>query len=337
MEPFKIQIPNPIRNNVQAYALSPVKSQLAVILTIIFSTLSWSSNKLSAQIKITGISMDATYVPKSKYTQPEGTKPTTATTGQSWVGLAMDISLSKHIDTLTGAFSSWSVGLGGTYTNLQNNNYTTPQLPDKLATASLGLVHTRSMGKRWTALYLVSAAIASDFDKIDHHDFIFNGGAAFIRRYSPRFSFGFGAFVNNAFGTPMIFPAFFVQWQTGRKIRLDIGLPDRDAGPGGMYRISGTYVFNKTTELSLVFKPRAMIYDTEIQGSKNRMLSTFQLPIGLENKWHFKNVDLVAGAGALLLNEFGFREKKLSKIFEKSPQHKLAPNYYLNLGMRWHF
>lgn len=337
MELFKIQIPRSFSTTAWTSPLVPVKLQLAAMLTITFTILGWSGNKLSAQIKINGISMDATYVPKSRYTQPEGKTPTGASTGQSWVGLAMDISLARHLDTLTGAFSSWSVGLGGTYTNLQNTNYNTPQLPDKLGTASLGLVHTRSVGKRWTALYVLSAAIASDFDRIDHHDFIFNGGVAFIRRYSPRFSFGFGAFVNNAFGTPMVFPAFFLQWQTGRKIRLDIGLPDRDAGPGGMYRISGTYVFNKTTELSLVFKPRAMVYDTEIQGNKNRMLSTFQLPIGLENKWRLKNVDLVAGAGAMLVNQFGFREKKLSKIFEKSPQHKLAPNYYLNLGMRWHF
>jgi hypothetical protein len=103
------------------------------------------------------------------------------------------------------------------------------------------------------------------------------------------------------------------------------------------YRIAYSYMMSKQSEISVMFKPRMALYDTELHGDKNRMLTVWELPVGIENKWRINKVDLVAGAGLTMLRNYRFGEKKLSKMFATYPDHWLAANYFINLGLGWTF
>ncbi len=290
-----------------------------------------------AQIKLTDIRASGTYFPESRFIRPNETDKSTAKTSMSRAELGLRFDLSNKVDTLKGSYSKWTATLSGSYTDLQNTNYEQQVFPSRLVTADFGIQHLHSLNRSWSILYALSAGVYSDMEKVNEKDVFLNGGVAFIKRYNPNFTFGFGAFLNNAYGTPMVWPVLIVQWKTGDKFKLDVSLPDGDGGSGFVNKISYAYQVNKKTDLALVFKPRLMSYDTETLGDKRRMLSSWELPAGLENRWHFKHLDFVVGGGMVILRTYQFGEKKLSKMFDQGPTSKLASNYYLNMGIHWHF
>ncbi|QNL51987.1 hypothetical protein H8S90_10650 [Olivibacter sp. SDN3] len=295
-------------------------------------------SSLLAQVKLTGVNVSTTYIPGSRYIRPAGNESPLAKTTESRSGLGLTFSLSNKTDSLTRTFRSWSASFNGNYRNLDHKHYSQPILPDRLVNLDFALQHVRSLNNGWSMLALLSAGIYSDMEKVNSKDVFLNGGAAFIKTYSRQFSLGFGGFVNTSFGTPMLWPAIIVQWQTGNKFRLNVDMPtDKDPGAAVAYRIAYAYTWNKQNEISLLFRPRLALHDTEVQGDMKRMLTTWEFPLGIENRWRINKVDLIAGAGVMMLREYRFGEKKLSKMFTNSPGHRLASNYFVNLGMAWNF
>jgi hypothetical protein len=307
----------------------------ATLLTFITLMFVNRSN-LHGQIKLTGVNVSGSFIPGSAYTSPGDSEGTRSKTTETRTSLGLAFLLSTKTDSLKNLFRSWSATFNGSYTHFDHTGYLQAELPDRLANMNFSIQHVRSLQRRWSLLSLISVATYSDMAKVNGNDFFVTAGAAFVKTYSPQFSLGFGAFINNSFKTPVLWPAIMIRWQTGNMFRLNVDLPtDKDPGAAVAYRIAYSYIMDKQSEISLVFKPRMALYDTEVQGEKNRILTTWEIPVGIENRWRINNLDLVAGAGALLLRNYRFGEKKLSKMFEKYPDHRLESNFFIHLGIGW--
>lgn len=290
----------------------------------------------AAQFKITEVTVGTSFIPSSRYIRPEDSVKTHASTIQYRFNAGLAFQLASHIDTATGKVRTWSGSLNGIFTRQQNQDYQKQIFPDDLFAADISIQHYRSLHNRWAFLGLVSVGLYSDLRQVDGNDIFVNAGGIFIKQFARNFSLGFGGFVNNNFGAPMLWPALFVQWRLDGKYRLDISVPDK--GPGLAYNISITRKFNPQYELSLGFKPRLMTYDVENRSNPDkRLMGCWELPIGLENHWHMGRVEIFGGGGIMPLRSTSFGEKKISDIFSKKPAHKLATNFYLNAGARIRF
>jgi len=302
------------------------------LITLVFG----KQASLHAQFKLTGVNIRSTYTPESDYIGPDDAEKSLSKTAETRTSLGLAFSLSNKTDSVNNTFRSWSASLNGSYINFSHKQYDQPVLPERLVTLDFGIQYLRSLKNRWSLLSMISVGVYSDMDKVNGKDFFVNAGAAFIKTYNPQLSIGFGGFINNSFETPVLWPAVIVRWQTGRMFRLNVDLPsDQDPGTAIAYRIAYSYIMNKQSEVSLVFKPRMSLYDTEVHGDKNRMLTAMELPLGIENRWRINNIDLVVGAGAIMLRNYRFGEKKLSKMFAKTPDHRIESNYFINLGVAW--
>jgi hypothetical protein len=299
-----------------------------------FMALIFLTGSAFAQVKLTELSISSEYIPSSRYTRPDSVK-TQSTTSVQRYALSSSFSLSNKTDTNTGKVSIWSASLGGTYTVFKNKDYEKDVFPSCLASADIGVTNFRSLRNRWNLLSLASVGVYTDTKDVDFNDVFFAAGALLIKTRSPKFSYGFGLVLTNYAGIPIPFPALYIQWELGNRYKLLVNSPDKE--PGVIYRVGGMYVINKRTDIALSFRARVSSFDVAKRADGERSLGYWEIPIGLDNTWHFKNMDVTVGGGFMPGRSYEFSRRKLSEMFKDMPQHKLAPNYYLKASMRWRF
>lgn len=293
-------------------------------------------NRGFTQIKLIDVELSTQYVPASKYTMPiDGSERigTNSITIQNRYNAVLNFNLSTKIDTSGNSIRLWNAVFFGDYLSMENKNYIADILPESLLASNISVQHYRSLKNRWAFVALLSAGINSDLNKIDDRDIFANVGGLFIKSYTPKFSIGFGLFVNNNFGKPLPWPAITVNWQLGERYKLDINVPD--ISPGLAYNISFAYAFNKRTDLAIYFKPSVISYDIENTLENKRLLNNWQIPIGLKSQWHTGTTILYVNGGLMVLRSFDYAEKDLSKVFSKNPSHSLTANIFVGLGAKY--
>jgi len=84
------------------------------------------------------------------------------------------------------------------------------------------------LSEKWALLAIITPGLASDFEAtLSADDFNFQVVTAFIRQFSPQFSFGFGAVYSIQFGQPIPLPVLAINMNNGENLRLDTILPVR--------------------------------------------------------------------------------------------------------------
>lgn len=292
------------------------------------------SGRAFAQVKLTELNFSTEYVPASRYTRPDSVKTQSTTSSQRYVMNGV-FTLSSKVDSNTGKVSIWSAAVNGSYTVFNNRNYEKDILPSRLASGDIGVTNFRSLRNRWNLLSLASVGVYTDTKDVDFNDVFFAAGALIIKTHSPKFSYGFGLVVTNYVGIPIPFPALYVQWELGNRYKLIVNSPDKE--PGVLYRVGGMYTINKRTDIALSFRARVSSFDVVPRLNGERSLGYWEIPVGLDNTWHFRNVDFTIGGGLMPGRSYEFSKRKLSEMFKDMPQHKLATNYYLKAAVRWKF
>ncbi|RAJ76536.1 hypothetical protein CLV59_10855 [Chitinophaga dinghuensis] len=293
-----------------------------------------AANQAVAQLGATslngpGIGISADYLPASHYIRPEDSVKTSSTTSQRRYNFGAAFMLASRIDTATGKMRSWSMGVTGSYTTLDNKDYTKTIFPKELLETTIALKYMRSMRNRWSMMAIAAASLGTDMEEITSKDIFLQGGVIFIKQHNRHFAYGLGGVLTNAFGTPMIMPAFFCQWKTDGKFSIDVNFPEK---------ISVSTNLNKYTDLALAIRMRGSAYDVTNSPNDKRLMGYSEITAGLENTWHLgKHADFVIAGGSTLAAGVTFSDKKLSDIFSEKPNHRLATNYYLSTGLRWNF
>ncbi len=284
-----------------------------------------------AQVKLTTISVGSDFLPASRYIRPKDSVKTHSKTIHNRFSAELGFSLFRKIDTNTGKVRFLTANLRGNYTAFKNKDYSAIIFPEKLLASDLGFQYYTSLKKRWAFIAFLSAGIYSDLEAVSANDVFATAGGIFIKKFRPNLSVGFGLIVNNSLGSLLVWPALSVDWQLGKKYKLNINVPDN--GLGLAYNIGLTYPAGKHHELTLAFRPRQLTYDVE-NNPTNRLMSYWELPVGLQSRWRFSGLSFFASGGLMALRSVQFGEKKLSKMFHHYPAHRLAANFYLGAGIQ---
>ncbi|SEB22030.1 DUF6268 family outer membrane beta-barrel protein [Pedobacter hartonius] len=305
--------------------LSATIGNLKMLLTIVFITV--GQHAFSQLMPENTLNINSTYIPASGYNHSKNFEDTKLKTAQQSTNLGYSFPISAKKDSLTGMVSSWTGSLSGAYSRLDHKDDVNNLIPSRLLSSNLGITHFRSINASWSMLSTLSAGINADLEKVSSHDLFINGAFLFIKTYSPTFSIGFGGFVYNAINSPLVLPAFILQWQTTGKFRLNIDFPSE---------ISVAYHTSEKTELKLAFRPKNISYDVENKvDPKKTLLNYWELPVGLENKWKGKRIDFMLSAGVTTLRSFQFGERGIKNIYQTPPAHLLKPNVFVNAGISY--
>ena len=117
--------------------------------------------------------------------------------------------------------TAWGIGLGGSYTSLNNKNFT-DHMVSEIMNLQVGLYHLRPLNDKWSMRASAGVAVlapSADFSKIRFKNVLGSGGVIFIRHLKPNLSIGGGVAINSSLGYPMIFPAVYLNWHLDGKER----------------------------------------------------------------------------------------------------------------------
>ncbi|HVK48615.1 MAG TPA: DUF6268 family outer membrane beta-barrel protein [Pseudobacter sp.] len=276
-----------------------------------------------------GFGLEASYLPAAHYIRPEDSLKMPANSRIQRLSMAAAFNLYTKSDTATGAFRQWSIGMSGHYMRFNNQEYEKMVMPEKLLGTSIALQHVRSLRNRWSAMMLISGGIYSDMEKYNYDDIFLTGGVLFIKQHNSKFSYGFGAMLTNSFGTPMVLPGLLLQFNTGKKINVEIILPEKFAL---------SYQVNPLLKSSIAVRMNGGAYDVENQADNRRLMAYKEMTAGWENDFRLtKHLHFCVAGGAALLRSVDYRKKSLSEMFKTRPEHRLEPNFFASAGIRVSF
>ncbi|UCJ08195.1 hypothetical protein KTO58_03145 [Chitinophaga pendula] len=304
-----------------------VRYTFTALVTILATSLLYRPSA-SAQLRPSGMGFSVDYSPGSRYVRPEDSVKTGSTSAMQRFNFEANFLLSNKMDTVTHRYRAWAMTVRGSYSKLTNKDFEKRVLPSELLNADIGVQHLRSLRNNWSLLAVASVGLYTDLSEINSNDLFINAGAFFIKQKG-KFTYGFGAVATNVVGVPLLLPGVLFQYHTQGKWQVDVVLPEN---------VSLTYKASKQSDLTLYFRPKQVPYDVDTKLHDKRLLSYWELPIGLEHTWRIgKKVEVRYSGGLMALRSFQYTDKSLSQLFSNAPVHRLTANYFLNAGIRWNF
>lgn len=156
----------------------------------------------------------------------------------------------------------WSIAVGGAYVDLNNKNFTEPLVIDKVLNVGLSLNYQRPLNNKWSLKAGVGGGIympGADLSQVRFRNVLGSASAIFIRHLRPNLDLGGGLALNNSFGFPMLFPAFYLNWRTTGRFSANVSLKD------GL-DVSAGYNVNKNLKLNLIMEVNGQMALLEREG-----------------------------------------------------------------------
>ena len=106
----------------------------------------------------------------------------------------------------------WAVRLDGSYTRFNNQNTEQYNFLGDVYNYRVGVVYLHTLTKKWSLFSTVGAGLYTTSSGINSRQIIGEGAVIFVRTMTPNLKIGAGVALDNTFGFPMVYPAFFVDW-----------------------------------------------------------------------------------------------------------------------------
>lgn len=277
------------------------------------------------------IDFKAEYFGKSSYRMTEGDSDekvgNSKGSAQVYQG-GVNIPLSMKLDDQNRP-TMWAVNAGGAYVKLDNRNFTEPLVIDEILNMGLNIMHMRPISNKWSMLASVGAGLYMPGTKTSDMRFknlLANVGAIFICRINPNLDLGGGVALNNSFGYPMIFPAFYLNWNTSGRYAVNVSMANG-------FEASVSYNVNKSMVLKLVAEMNGQMAIIE-QDGKDKIFSHQYTIVGFKPEFKigkYLSIPITAGISAMRPAEITNRELK-SLFQDRGYYFQIAP--YVSAGLK---
>ena len=223
----------------------------------------------------------------------------------------------------------WSIGVGGAYVKLNNKNFTEPLVVDEVLNVGLSLNYQRPLNDRWSLKAGIGGGIfmpGTDLSQIGFGNVLGSVSAVFIRHLRPNLDLGGGLALNNSFGFPMLFPAFYLNWRTSGRYFVRTSLKD------GL-DVSAGYNFNKNVKLSLVMEVNGQMALLK-QDGKNKIFTHQYVVFGLRPEIKLgKRLSIPITVGLNATRTAQITDRSLKTIFQdKGYSFRASP--YASAGLQ---
>lgn len=223
----------------------------------------------------------------------------------------------------------WSVSIGGVYAKLDNKNFTDPLVVDEIMNLGIGLNHLRPLNDKWSMMATVGGGVympSSRFSQIRYKNVLGSVGAIFIYHLKSNLQLGGGIAMNNSFGYPMVFPAFYFNWTTVGRFNVKIAMMD------GIEILAG-YNANKNVTLNIVTEMNGQLALLE-QDGKDKMFSHQYIIVGFRPEIKIgKKISIPITAGFHAMRPAEMTDRSLKSIFDDRGYYfQISP--YVSAGLK---
>jgi hypothetical protein len=226
----------------------------------------------------------------------------------------------------------WSVSAGGAYAKLNNKNFTEPLVINEILNIGVSLNYQRPLNDRWSLKAGIGGGVfmpSADLSQMRFRNVLGSVSAVFIRHLRPNLDLGGGLALNNSFGFPMLFPAFYLNWTTSGRYAVQISLKD------GL-EMSAGYNVNKNLRLSLVGEINGQMALLQ-QDGKDKMFAHQYVVLGLRPEIKIgKRVSIPLTFGLNATRTAQITNRSLKTIFQdKGYAFRASP--YASAGLQFGF
>lgn len=270
------------------------------------------------------------YFGKSDYRMTEGDRDEkignskgSATVYQGGINIPLSMSLNDNNRP-----KMWSISAGGAYAKLDNKNFTEPLVIDEIMNMGLSLDHLRPLNDKWSMMASIGGGIympSMKFSEIRFKNVLGSVGAIFIYHLKPNLELGGGIAMNNSFGYPMVFPAFYFNWTTEGKYAVKISMME------GL-EMSAGYNLNKSLSLNIIAEMNGQMALIE-QDGKNKIFSHQYIVAGFRPEIKIgKQIFILITAGISAIRPAEITNRNIKSMFQdKEYYFQIAP--YTSAGL----
>ncbi len=153
--------------------------------------------------------------------------------------------------------SLWGISFGGAYVQLNNENFT-DEMVSEIMDIQLGVYYLRPLNEKWSILANLGGGIFApftDFSGVRYKNVLGSVGAIFIRHLKPNLDIGGGLSINSTLGYPMVFLAFYLNWNYESKWSIGVSMMDglkMGVGYDMTKQITLNFIFEATGQLALL-------------------------------------------------------------------------------------
>ena len=235
----------------------------------------------------------------------------------------------------------WGVALSGTFVKMENQNFPIgKELPSQVMNLGATALHLRPLKERWSMLMALGIGSYTPENQLSAihigENVLANGALVFVWHWRPNLEIGGGVALNNSFGYPMVFPAFYLKYKGGfsDKFTIDVNLLDGA-------KVAFGYNYHKNLSLKLVANIGAYSAYLKRNGQKE-MFSSQTFFVGLEPEFKIgKHISIPITAGAIFLRTGRYRKRALGAMFEPEAKNEdgtvrssqFNPAFYFSAGI----
>jgi hypothetical protein len=261
------------------------------------------------------------------YNEKVGTSKGSAAVFQGGINIPLYMKLNeKNRPTM------WSINAGAAYAKLNNKNFTEPLVIDEILNVAVGLNYLRPLNDKWSMKLGFGGGVFMPSTKLSQvmlKNMLASASAVFIRHLKPNLDLGGGLAINNSFGFPMLFPAFYLNWTTNGRYDVKVSLND------GL-EVSAGYEVNKNLNLSLVAEINGQMALLE-QDGEDKIFTHQYIVTGIRPEIKLgKSVVIPITVGINAMRPAQINERSLKNIFsDRDYYFQLSP--YGSVGLQMKF
>lgn len=277
------------------------------------------------------VSFKTEYFGKSNYRMMEGDSDEkvgkskgSAIVYQGGISIPLSMSLNENNRP-----TMWSISAGGAYAKLDNKNFVEPLVIDEVMNLGLSINYLRPLNDKWSMMASIGGGIympSTKFSQIRFKNVLGSAGAIFIYHLKPNLELGGGIAMNNSFGFPMVFPAFYLNWTTEGRYAVRISMME------GL-EMSAGYNVSKNFSLNIVAEMNGQMALLE-QDGKDKIFSHQYIVAGLRPEIKIgKNVSIPITAGVSAMRPTEITNRNLKSLFQdRSYYFQISP--YVSAGLQ---
>ena len=216
----------------------------------------------------------------------------------------------------------WGVSLNGTFVQMDNHNFPMgKELPSQVMNLGVSAIHLRPLKERWSMLMAVGAGSYTPENRLSSihigENVVANGAFVLVWHLRPNIEIGGGVALNNSFGYPMVFPAFYFKYKGGfsDKFTIDINLLNGT-------KVAFGYDYSENLSLKLVANIGGYLAYLRRNGQKE-MFSSQTFFVGLEPEFKLgKHISIPVTFGGSFIRSGRYRERTLSAMFASEAKNE---------------
>ena len=218
--------------------------------------------------------------------------------------------------------TAWGIGLNGTFVQMNNHNFPLgKELPSQVMNLGVSAIHLRPLKERWSMLMALGVGSYTPENRLSSihigENVVANGAFVLVWHLRPNIEIGGGVALNNSFGYPMVFPAFYFKYNGAfsDKFTIEVGSID------GL-KVALGYNYRENLDFKLIANMGGYSAYLRRNGEKE-IFSQQTFVVGLQPEFKIgKHVSIPLTVGGSFIRSGRYSERKLSAMFASEAKNE---------------